>query len=105
MSYSWPTLLAHLLNIPLVILALALLVEKANKCLDFTLTIFMFHVIFTCLLYRMPNTLSWWLWHALTITVTVLSSEYVCLKIETAEIKLDFGHIVEKGKDLGLKGA
>ncbi len=39
------------------------------------------------------------------VTITVLSSEYVCLKLETAEIKLDLGHLVEKGKELGFKGA
>ena len=39
------------------------------------------------------------------MTVTVLSSEYLCLKLETAEIKLDFGHIIEKGAQIGIKGA
>jgi hypothetical protein len=34
----------------------------------------------------------------------VLASEYVCLKLETAEIKLSVNHILEKGKELGTKG-
>jgi hypothetical protein len=35
--------------------------------------------------------------------LTILASEYLCLKLETAEIKLSFNHIVEKGKEIGIK--
>ncbi len=35
------------------------------------------------------------MWHAILVTVTVLASEYVCLKLETAEIKFSFGHIID----------
>ena len=97
LDYSMANLLANFLNIPFVICALAYTVEKANKCLDFTVTIFFLHWVLTCLNYKFPTSLSWWLYHALIITITVLASEYVCLKLETAEIKLSFGHIIENG--------
>ena len=93
--YCFPTLLAHALNVPLHILALAHIVEKANKCLDFTVTTFFLHMIATWLYFgRFPWVFSWWLWHAILVTVTVVVGELVCLKFETAEIKLDFGNII-----------
>lgn len=97
MDFSFSTLLAHAINIPLTVTALAYIVEKANKCLDFTVTIFFYHFLATTFVYKLPTTLSFYLWHALLVTTTVLVSEYICLKLETAEIKLSFGHIVEKG--------
>ena len=92
-----PTLFAHFLNIPFLICALAYTVEKANKCLDFTITIFFIHFVLTCFVFKFPSMLSWWIYHAILITITVLASEFVCLKLETAEIKLSFGHIIENG--------
>ena len=38
-KYGYPTLIAHSLNVIFVVIAQANIVEKANKCLDFTLTI------------------------------------------------------------------
>lgn len=79
--------------------------EKANKCLDFTVTIFIIHLWSVWFTYKFPNTMQWWLTHAFLVTVTVLTSEYFCLKLETAEIKLSVGHILEKGKEIGKEAA
>ena len=65
----------------------------------------MFHLLFIVCVYKFPSTLAWWLWHALIVTITVLSSEFICMKLETAEIKFSLGHIIEKGKEYGIKGA
>lgn len=88
-----------------MVLSSAYIVEKANKCLDFTVTVFILHLIFTIFTYKFPNTFNWWFTHLTLVTVTVLASEYFCLKLETAEITLSVGHILEKGKEIGLKGA
>ena len=97
----YSTLLGHALNLPLTVFSLCSLVEKANKCLDFTATIFFYHFLLTWATYEFPSNLSWWAAHALIVTVTVLVAEFACLKLETAEIKLDFGHIIHEG----VKGA
>jgi hypothetical protein len=86
-------------------MAQAYVVEKANKCLDFTVTIFIYHVFLTWITYKFPNNFSWWAIHAVIITVTVLASEFICLRLETAEIKLSFGNVLEKGKEFGMIGA
>jgi hypothetical protein len=41
--------------------------------------------------------------HAAIVTITVLASEFICLRLETAEIKITFNHIIEKGKEIGMK--
>ena len=99
------TLIANFANISLQVVCLAIVIEKANKCLDFVNTVFLFHFLLTWIIYKFPTSFNWWMFHALIITVTVLSSEYVCYKLETAEIKLSFNHIIEKGKEFGIKGA
>lgn len=88
-----------------IIAAEAYIVEKANKCLDFTVTVFMFHLFFTWMIYKFPQEFYWWLSHFFIVTVTVLVSEYFCLRLETAEIKLSVHSILEKGKEIGLEGA
>ena len=98
------TILANLVNICFMVLSQAYIVEKANKCLDFTLTVFIFHFIFTAFNYKFPP-FYWWVTHGIIVTVTVLASEFFCLKLETAEIKLSVNHILEKGKEIGIAGA
>lgn len=105
LDYAFITILANFLNILFAVLTLAYIVEKANRCLDFTLTIFILHVLINWGVYKFPNHLHWWVAHAVIITLTVLASEYACMKMETAEIKLSVNHILERGKQLGMKGA
>jgi hypothetical protein len=53
-----------------------------------------------CFTYGMPSItpLSWWLIHAAIITVATLCSEFVCMKLETQEIKLSVNDILDSGK-------
>mmetsp|Transcript_29695 Transcript_29695/g.21453 ORF Transcript_29695/g.21453 Transcript_29695/m.21453 type:complete len:105 (+) Transcript_29695:185-499(+) len=61
-KYTMPTLIANGLNIVLVVFAEAYIVEKANKCLDFTMTILLFHIIIMTITYGFPWSLAWWIW-------------------------------------------
>jgi hypothetical protein len=105
LKYSYVTILANLINILFMMLSLAYIVEKANKCLDFTATVFLFHILFSWIVFKFPSSSNWWVTHGIIITITVLSSEFLCMKLETAEIKLSVNHIIEKGKEIGIKGA
>lgn len=104
-NYSFVTIFANFFNILFMVLSLAYIVEKANKCLDFVLTTFIFHLLFTWIVFKFPNTLNWWVVHAIIITVTVLAAEAFCMKLEMAEIPLSLGHIIKKGKEIGIQGA
>jgi hypothetical protein len=61
-KYGYPTLIAHVLNVFSVVIAEAAIVEKANKCLDFTLTIVFYHFVIMWLSgYGLPGlTMGWW---------------------------------------------
>ena len=66
-----------------LILAEAMIIEKANKCLDYTLTVFILHV---CLVWaytkKFPWSLEWWMINAALIFVTTILAEWTLMKIE-----------------------
>ena len=98
--------MANFGNIIFVIISNAFIVEKANKCLDFTLTIFILHVISVWIYnQKFPWSLEWWLTNAAIIFVTTILAEWTCMRIEQQEIKLSFdsngiNKIVEQGKQV-----
>jgi hypothetical protein len=88
---------ANVLNIIFWVIANACIVEKAKKCLDFTITVFVVHLFFMCPMYGVPSLspLSWWCIHIALITVATLISEAVCMKLESQEIKLSINELLE----------
>ena len=67
---------------------IAKIVERAKKCLDFTITLFFFHFL-GCLVYRgFPSRSEWWTIQFLSVIVTVLLAEYLCARLELADIPI-----------------
>ena len=69
--YGKSTIIAHVLNIAFVVIAEAHIVEKAIKCLDFTLTIVFFHLIVMACTFGFPgwsHLFDWWLINAGIVT-------------------------------------
>lgn len=67
---------------------LAIIVEKAKKCLDFSVTSFLIHVI-ACTVYDgIPSTWDWWIVNVLQMIIVVLLGEYLCARKELREIPL-----------------
>jgi protein SYS1 len=103
-NYAFLTITAHILNIICVILAEALVIEKANKCLDYTLTIFILHLCFVWMYTkRFPWSFEWWMINGGLIFATTILAEWTLMRIEQQEIKLTFdtegiNTIVEQGK-------
>ena len=84
--YGQATIIAHILNIPLVVIAEAHIVEKAIKCLDFTLTIIFWHLLAMTITYGFPGwtyLFDWWLVNACIVTAHCVFSEMLCMKLET----------------------
>ena len=95
--YGYATIAAHVVNIPLVVIAEAHIVEKAVKCLDFTLTVVFFHLIIMTCTYGFPGwnrKFDWWMINACIVTTQVVFAEMLCMKLETAEIKLTVDDII-----------
>lgn len=77
------TIISNVINILFVVAAEVFIVEKANKCLDYTLTIFIIHLVIVWIYNgKFPWSFEWWMIHAGLITVTTLLSEQTCMKIE-----------------------
>ena len=96
-KYGQATILAHCLNIGFVVFAEAHIVEKAIKCLDFTLTVVFFHLIAMSCTYGFPgwnHLFDWWLVNACIVTAQCVFSEMLCMKLETQEIKLTVDDLI-----------
>ena len=84
-KYGYPTLIAHVFNLFPWVLAEACIVEKAKKCTDFTVTVFVIHfVIMIFYNASLPSLwpISWWVIHTCLIIVATALSEVVCMKLE-----------------------
>lgn len=70
-------------------LLLALIVEKSKKCLDFSVTLFVVHVVL-CSVYsgKLPSTWDWWIVHVMGMITMVVMGEYFCSKRELSDIPL-----------------
>ncbi|XP_027201820.2 sys1 golgi trafficking protein [Dermatophagoides pteronyssinus] len=70
-------------------LILHFMVRRAKKCLDFTLTLFIIHLILVRFyMGHVPTTFSWWLLNIICITIMCITGEYICLKSELKAIPL-----------------
>ena len=69
---------------------LIVIVDKANKILDYTLTNFLFHLILTTLNSHFPRSFMWGSMHICFLIIVTLISEFVSLKLDQRGIKLNF---------------
>ncbi|XP_010539497.1 PREDICTED: protein SYS1 homolog [Tarenaya hassleriana] len=65
------------------------LVERARKCLDFSATLYIIHLLL-CIMYGgWPSSITWWAVNGTGLGVTALLAEYLCFKREQREIPRD----------------
>ena len=69
-------------------LLLAIIVEKSKKCLDFSVTLFLIHIVLSSIYGGFPSTWDWWIIHILGMIMMVLFGEYACSKRELSDIPL-----------------
>lgn len=90
-AYSLVYILTGMISLPFICCAIVYIVERTHKVLDFCLTIYILHLILVSFYSGIPHNLIWWISNGVFASVTVLLSEYICLKIEQQEITLNFG--------------
>ena len=73
-----------------MIIVFVLIVDKAKNILDFVLTNFFIHLIICTIYSGFPYSFIWWVINGIMVTLVTLISEFISLKIEQQEIKLDF---------------
>lgn len=85
---GWCDNSAILLSSVLGSILLAFIVEKAKKCLDFTVTQFCIHLAL-CSIYRgVPSTWDWWIINVMGTIIMTLLGETICARKELDEIPL-----------------
>jgi len=71
--------------------ALALVVERAKKCLDFAATLHLLHVV-ACTFYAgLPRRLVWWAVLGGSLAIMAMGGEWLCIRKEMRDIPLGGG--------------
>eukprot|EP00245_Coleochaete_scutata_P000304 TRINITY_DN10373_c1_g1_i1.p1 TRINITY_DN10373_c1_g1~~TRINITY_DN10373_c1_g1_i1.p1 ORF type:complete len:162 (-),score=29.24 TRINITY_DN10373_c1_g1_i1:861-1346(-) len=90
---GWCTMLAFFSNALFGAGYLMLLIERAKKCLDFTCTMYIIHLLF-CLVYNgLPSNVTWWSVQGICLAVMVLLGEWLCMRREQLEIPVRGGRM------------
>ena len=89
-AYSSCYLLSLFFTYVFMIAVFVIIVDKAKNILDFVLTNFFIHLIMCTINSGFPSKFIWWMIQGILLTLVTLISEFIALKIEQQEIKLDF---------------
>ncbi len=65
-----------------------LVVERAKKCLDFTATLYLLHLLFCCAYRGWPRSAEWWVVNLLGLALMAVLGEWLCLRKEMRDIPL-----------------
>ncbi|KAG5537659.1 hypothetical protein RHGRI_024939 [Rhododendron griersonianum] len=64
------------------------LIERAKKCLDFSATLYIIHLLI-CIMYGgWPSSITWWVVNGTGVAVMALLGEYLCIRRELREIPI-----------------
>ena len=94
-GYTWIAYISYLIEMPLMIIWTAAIVERSLKVLDYALTVLFFHFLFWWILYGFPYYPSWIVTNGLFFTWVILAAEQTWLRLEMQEIKLNVGNKVK----------
>ncbi|PIN04456.1 Integral membrane protein involved in transport between the late Golgi and endosome [Handroanthus impetiginosus] len=67
---------------------LVYLVERAKKCLDFSATLYIIHLLFCFFYGGWPSSITWWVVNITGLAVMSLLGEYLCMRHELREIPI-----------------
>lgn len=85
---GWCAIVAFFLNALAGAVFLLLVVERAKKCLDFTVTMYIIH-LFLCLFYGgFPSSFTWWLVNGIGVVAMAVLGEWLCIRRELREIPI-----------------
>ena len=87
-SYSLVAVLTTVLGAVVLTVALVVVVERANKCLDFASTVYCLHVVGVWMYEGFPVLVTWWGVQFASMITVILVSEFLCMKIEQQQISL-----------------
>jgi Integral membrane protein S linking to the trans Golgi network len=84
------------------------IVRRTKSCLDFALTLFLFHALFTSIfMTAFPSDFIWWSMLSVFVTLLTLYAEVLCSRSELEPISLSnrANNFVQNLKEINFKGA
>ncbi|CAM6093496.1 unnamed protein product [Calypogeia fissa] len=87
-AVGWCTIGAFMLNAIAGAGYLLLLIERAKKCLDFSVTMYIIHLIFCSMYAGFPTTVTWWVVNIICCVTTALIGEWLCMRRELKDIPI-----------------
>jgi len=64
------------------------LIERAKKCIDFSATLYIIHLVI-CICYGgWPSSFTWWIINIAGLALMALLGEYLCIRCELQEIPI-----------------
>lgn len=79
------------MNAALGSVCLALVVQRAKKCLDFAATCYTVHFVLCTALRGWPASFEWWALNASALVLMAVLGEWLCMRREMREIPLTSG--------------
>ncbi|CAG0918916.1 unnamed protein product [Notodromas monacha] len=88
--------LAFLINAPVVSVVLWYVVKRTKQCLDFAVTVHLFHFL-ACWVYNgaLSNSLTWWLLQIICVAITCVCGEFLCMRTELAAIPVNTSPVAD----------
>lgn len=103
-SFSYPAIVSFLLTAPVNAVALAVVVGRARKCLDYGSTVYLLHLLVCTLAHGFPST-AWWVLSVGGCVITVVMGECLCMRREMQSIPTHvYGGDHEEEESVGLVG-
>ncbi len=65
---------------------LSLTLSLSVQCLDFSVTVYLLHLLFSVMYGGLPHSLAWWITNIVSLIVTVVVGEFLCMRSELAAI-------------------
>ncbi|XP_007882582.1 protein SYS1 homolog [Callorhinchus milii] len=86
------SMMAFVLNSLTCALGLWYFIRRGKQCLDFTVTVHIFHLVACCFYnWHFPTVLSWWLVNIVCIALMAVIGEYLCMRTELRAIPVNTG--------------
>lgn len=87
-SLGWSVILASLLTAPVCSFLLLIFISRAKKCMDFAITMYVFHAVLCVCYAGFPNEWAFWTINTIACIGAIVFGEYLCWRKEMQEIPL-----------------
>eukprot|EP01083_Nonionella_stella_P003215 9173_1 len=85
-SSGWIPMVTFFVVVPFCSFSIHRVVERVRKCLDFTATLYIIHLVLCWLYGGFPTKFEWWFVNGTGIVVMTLLSEWLCMRSESEPI-------------------